>query len=227
MRLAALFSGGKDSAYALHLARQDGHEIACLITIESKNDESYMFHVPNIRLARLQAEAAGIPLIWKATEGVKELELKDLEDAIVEARDDFGIEGVVSGAIYSKYQRSRIDEMCQRLGLESISPLWKRRPKDVLEGMVDEGFEVIMSAVAADGLGGEWLGRVLDKAAIAELACLHDTCYVCTGGEGGEFETLVLDAPFFKKKLVILKDEKEFHRDSGVYRVLEARLEDK
>jgi ABC transporter with metal-binding/Fe-S-binding domain ATP-binding protein len=227
MLLATLFSGGKDSAYVMYMAMNDGHEINCLISIESENPESYMYHVPNINLTLMQAEAMGLPIIYRVTKGVKEEELKDLEVALSEAIQEYNIEGVVSGAIYSNYQRKRIDDICKKLELESLVPLWKRKPKLLLEEMVQAGFKVIISAVAAGGLGPEWLGKEIDNEVIIELSDLHNTCYVCTAGEGGEFETLVLDAPFFKKRIKIINVEKSWDGLSGQYIVKEALLEDK
>jgi ABC transporter with metal-binding/Fe-S-binding domain ATP-binding protein len=227
MLLASLFSGGKDSAYALYLAQLQGHEIKVLIAIDSENPQSYMFHVPNIHLVKLQAEAMGIPLIFRKTKGVKEEELEDLKDAISEAMMEYAITGIVSGAIYSNYQRKRIDGLASEFGITSLSPLWKRKPKEMLSEMVEKGFRVVMSAVAAGGLGPEWLGREIDQKTIEELACLHETCYVCTGGEGGEFETLVIDAPIFKKRIEIKKAEKLWDGAAGVYRILSADLVEK
>jgi ABC transporter with metal-binding/Fe-S-binding domain ATP-binding protein len=227
MQLASLFSGGKDSAYALYLAQSEGHEIKVLIAIDSENPESYMYHVPNIHLVKMQAEAVDISLIFRKTKGIKEEELGDLKDAISEAMDKYGITGVVSGAIYSNYQRKRIDNIADELGIESLSPLWKKKPKDMLSEMVESGFRVIISAVAAEGLGPEWLGREIDQRTIEELSRLHNTCYVCTAGEGGEFETLVVDAPNFKKKIEIKEAEKLWDGQSGVYKVLVAKLREK
>jgi len=217
MKLGALFSGGKDSVLAIYTAFKEGHDVEVLITVKSKNPESYMFHVPNIENAELQAEAMGLPIIVRETEGVKEEELADMELAIRDAVEQYGIEGIVSGAIYSNYQRSRVDRICEGLGVASLSPLWKRRPRDMLEEMVDAGFEVIISAVAAGGLTEEWLGRKFDAKTIDELCELHNTCYVCTGGEGGEFETMVLDGPIFRKKLVVKSAEKKWDGSAGVY----------
>lgn len=227
MKLGALFSGGKDSVLALYHAQKAGHEVDVLISVISKNPESYMFHVPNIDLTSLQAEAIGLPIIIQETEGVKEEELTDLKTAVKSAVDKYQIEGIVSGAIYSNYQRTRIDKLGADLGLESLSPLWKLRPRDMLVEMVEEGFEVVISAVAAGGLGPEWLGRTFDTQTIEELCELHNTCYVCTGGEGGEFETMVLDAPFFTQKLAIEESNKTWDGSSGVFHVNKAKLVDK
>jgi ABC transporter with metal-binding/Fe-S-binding domain ATP-binding protein len=227
MRLASLLSGGKDSVYAMYLAMEEGHEIAVLVTIASKNPESYMFHVPNIHLTKLQAEAMGIPLIFRKTEGVKEEELEDLKIALKEASEEHRIEGIVSGAIFSNYQRSRIDDMAEELGLESLSPLWKMKPKNLLSDMVEKEFTIIITAVAAEGLGPEWLGVEIDKKVIKELADLHNICYVCTAGEGGEFETLVLDAPVFNKTIDIIEAQKKWDGQSGVYSIRNAALREK
>jgi predicted ATP pyrophosphatase (TIGR00289 family) len=140
---------------------------------------------------------------------------------------EYEINGIVSGAIYSNYQRKRIDNMAADLEIDSLSPLWKRKPKDMLSEMVKNGFRIVLSAVAAEGLGPEWLGRVIDQDTVKELSDLHNTCYVCTAGEGGEFETLVVDAPFFRKKVHIIKAEKVWDGQAGVYKVLSAELKEK
>jgi len=227
MRLGALFSGGKDSVFAMYKTLNDAHEIRCLITVKSENPESYMYHVPNIDLTDLQAEAMGIPLIVHKTRGVKEEELMELESGIQEAKKRFEITGIVSGAIYSNYQRKRIDNICSKLGLKSLVPLWKLKPKDMLLEMVEAGFSIIMSAVAAGGLGPEWLGRMINRETIDELTKLHNTCYVCTGGEGGEFETLVLDCPLFNKRLKILESESLWDGQAGIYNIKKAVLMNK
>ncbi len=204
MRLAALVSGGKDGLYAAYLTSKSGEsELSVMVAIKSLNPESYMYHVPNIDLVKLQAETMQTPLIFRETFGVKEDELSDLKAALAEAKSTYGVEGVVSGAIYSNYQKTRIEGICAELGLKSLSPLWKRNPGELWNEMFDAGFEVLISAVAADGLTEDWLGRIVDRDAFEELCDLHGTCYVCTGGEGGEFETFVTYCPLFKEKITI------------------------
>lgn len=227
MRLAILFSGGKDSVQCVEWAMNNGHEPAVLVTVRSLNPESYMYHVPNVEWTRLQAEAMGIPQIMVDTEGVKEEELRELENALSRAIDEYRVTGALSGAIFSKYQGSRVDVVCERLGLDSIAPLWRRTPREMLYGAVERGYAILMSAVAAGGLGQEWLGRTLDKGTVDELCHLHETCYVCTGGEGGEFETFVLDAPFFKKRIVVDSGEADWDGHAGLYRIREASLVEK
>jgi len=207
MRFAALVSGGKDSLYATYLASKR-HELRVIVAIKSLNPESYMYHVPNIDLVKLQAQTMGIPLIFKESKGKKEEELIDLKVALAEAKEKYGVEGVVSGAIFSNYQKTRIDGICNELGLKSLAPLWKRNPKELWNEMFKAGFEVIISAVAAYGLTEEWLGRYVDREAFNMLCDLHGTCYVCTAGEGGEFETFVINCPLFKERIIIEKSKK-------------------
>ena len=227
MRLASLFSGGKDSVFSMYKVINQGHELVCLVTIISKNPESYMYHVPNIELTKLQAEALELPMIARTSAGVKEDELADLELAIQEAIEQYKIEGIVSGAIYSNYQRRRIENICDKLGLESMVPLWKLKPKEMLLDMVGSGFKIIMSAVAAGGLEAEWLGREITMKRIEELSKLHETCYVCTGGEGGEFETFVLDCPLFKKQIQVIDAEPHWDGQAGWYEIKRGALIEK
>ncbi len=227
MKLAALISGGKDSIFAMYEAIKKGNEIEVIIAIKSENPESYMFHIPNIELVKLQAQAMKIPLIFKTTKGEKEKELEDLKAAFKEAKEEYEIEGIISGALFSKYQKERIDRLCAELDLESLAPLWKRKPKDMWQEMLKFGFRIIFSGVAAYGLDESWLGKEINQETFERLLNLHNICYVCTGGEGGEFETFVLDCPLFKKKIAIDKAEKKWMGDSGFYEVTKAHLEDK
>jgi len=112
MKVAVLFSGGKDSVYAAYLARRAGDELACAIVIKSENPDSYMFHTPSVDKAEKQVALVGIPLLVHGTKGDEGGELKDLADAIRIAKEKYGVEGVVSGALHSEYQASRIGKIC-------------------------------------------------------------------------------------------------------------------
>lgn len=223
MRLGVLFSGGKDSTLALHFAVEK-EEVACLITVVSKNKESYMFHTPNINATVLQAEALGLPLVWVATEGQKEEELHDLERAISEAKTNFQIDGVVTGAVESVYQASRIQRICNRLDLWCFNPLWKHDQKVLLETLVEKNYEVIISGVFAYPLDEKWLGKQINAQVIARLVELQGQYGISPSGEGGEIETTVLDAPLFKKRLEIVHSSVEAKGNSGVYIIKQAGL---
>jgi ABC transporter with metal-binding/Fe-S-binding domain ATP-binding protein len=223
MQLGVLFSGGKDSTLALHLAAEK-EEVVCLITILSKNKESFMFHTPNIDITALQAEALGLPQITKTTEGEKEKELSDLEDAIAEAARKFQIEGIVTGAVESAYQAERVQRICNRLGLWCFNPLWKHDQKALLEELLKKQFKVIISGVFAYPLDEKWLGKQIDTQLIDRLADLQQKYGLSPSGEGGEIETTVLDAPLFKKKIDVLDYSIEAKGNSGVFRIKQARL---
>ena len=223
MKLGVLFSGGKDSTLALHLATEK-EQVACLITLLSKNPESYMFHTPNINLTGLQAEAMGLPLVAEATEGKKEEELRDLENAISKAIHDFRIEGVVTGAVESVYQASRVQRICHRLGVWCLNPLWKKNQKALLEELLEKHFRIVISGVFAYPLDEKWLGKELDVEIIRQLMALQQKYGISPSGEGGEIETTVLDAPLFRKRMEIVEYEVNARGNSGVFRIKQARL---
>ena len=223
MRLGVLFSGGKDSTLALHLAAEKD-EVVCLITLVSKNKESYMFHTPNIDVTGLQAEALGLPLVSVITEGKKEEELADLEKAIVEAKSKFGIEGIVTGAVESVYQSTRIQRICDKLKHQCYNPLWKHDQKDLLESLIKKKFKVIISGIFAYPLDETWLGKQIDPEVIARLVELQAKYGISPSGEGGEIETTVLDAPMFKQKLEITDATVDAKGNSGVYIIKQMHL---
>jgi ABC transporter with metal-binding/Fe-S-binding domain ATP-binding protein len=203
MKLATLFSGGKDSVYASYLAKKQGHEIVCLITIHSKNKESYMFHTPNIKKTKHQAEAMNLPLIIHKTEGKKEEELKDLENAIKKAIKKYKIEGITTGALHSEYQASRIQNICDKLKIKCINPLWHKEEISYLNELLKNKFKIIIIGVFAYPLDKSWLGRKIDKKFIEDVKKLKEKYKIHAAGEGGEFETFVLNCPLFKKELKI------------------------
>ena len=226
MNSAVLFSGGKDSVMALNYAINNGDDVKYLLSIKSENDESYMFHVPNIHLTDLISQAVGIPIIEVKTSGVKEEELLDLKEGFKELKD-LGIEAIYTGALFSTYQKSRIEKLADEIGIEAISPYWHRDPKEYMELVIDSGFKVIISGVFAEGLDESWLGRLIDEDALRELEKISEKTYLHLAFEGGEAETLVIDGPIFKKRIEIIEADVDWHRDSGTYNVIDAKLVDK
>ncbi len=226
MRVAVLFSGGKDSTMAVYKAMKEGNKVEYLFSMVSENPHSYMYHVPNIHLTELLAQAMDIPLIKGSTQGEKEKELNDLRNALIELKNR-GVEAIYSGALASVYQKSRIDDMCQDLGLESVAPLWHVDPEEYMRQLIDLGFEIILTGVAAEGLDESWLGRKVDEDSLNELLVLNNKYGMHVAFEGGEAETLVLDCPIFKKRVKIVEAEKVWAMDSGFLSIKEAVLEDK
>jgi len=207
MKLGVLFSGGKDSTMAAYLAKKNGYEISCLISVFSENKESYMFHIPSISKTKQQAKAMEIPIIIQRTKGEKESELKDLEKAIKRAKNDFSIQGVITGAVESVYQSSRIQKICDKLELECFNPLWQKPQFKILEDLLKNKFKVILTGVYAYPLTKRWLGRKIDREFIREMKRLNKKYKISPAGEGGEFETFVLDCRLFKKPLKVMNSK--------------------
>lgn len=224
MDVAVLFSGGKDSTMAVYAALEAKEDVKYLLSIKSKNDESYMFHVPNIHITDLLSQALEIPIMSVETEGIKEEELEDLKAAFIDLKN-LGIEAVYTGALYSVYQKSRIEKLGEEVGLKIISPYWHVDELQYMRKIVSLGFEIIICGVAAWGLDESWLGRVIDDEVIDELVELNEKYGVDIAFEGGEAETLAIDGPIFKKKIKILKYKKEWHLDSGVFIIEDAVID--
>ena len=216
MRLLSLFSGGKDSLYAAYLAIKEGHEVVLLLSLEPEREDSYMFHVPNISFTSSQAEAMGIPLIRKKVKGEKEKEVSELEGIISELVKNTEIEGIVTGVIESNYQRERIQKIADHNGLLHLTPLWKTDSKKYMESLIDEGFKVVIVSTSALGLDEAYLGKVIDTDILEKLVIQNKKYGVHIAGEGGEYETFVIDAPTFKKKLIIEKSKKIIENLNGV-----------
>lgn len=219
MKLGCLFSGGKDSNYAL-LKASKKKKIVCLISLISKNKESYMFQSEGNNFIKYQAEALKIPLIEIKTKGEKETELKDLKKAIKLAIKKYGIEGVISGAIKSNYQSLRIQNICNELNIFSINPLWQTNEKEYLNKLLETKFEIKIIQIASYPFTKEILGKTIDDKLKNELITICEKYKISCVGEGGEFETFVLNSPLFKKKLEIISSEKMMESEnSGIFRI--------
>jgi len=223
MRVAALVTGGKDSVLALYRAQKMGHDVEVLAAMIPKRDDSYMFHFPNIHLTELLSRAVEIPLVKAETSGIKEKELEDLKKLLA----SLDVDGVVSGAVSSSYQKERIERICQELDLKSVAPLWHEDPLDLMREIIDLKFKVIIIGVYAYGFDQSWLGKEINSATLDSLVELHDKYQISLVGEGGEYESLVLDAPIFKKRIEIVKAETNYANNSGVFVIKEAKLVNK
>ncbi|MDD1743682.1 MAG: diphthine--ammonia ligase [Methanomassiliicoccales archaeon] len=220
MHLCALFSGGKDSTYAMYLMEQQGHRVDTLVSVIPAERDSWLFHTPNLNLLPLQAMAMQKRLLRAPSQGSEQGDLEALRQAL----SGLDVDGVVSGAIASDYQWDRINGVCETLGLRLFSPLWRKEQGMLLRDMIDAGVEATVVAVSAEGLGSEWLGRTLDVEAVAQLQQLAASKGVNPSGEGGEYETLVIDSPMHDSCLEIVEAEKEIFRDGGRLTVKRARL---
>jgi ABC transporter with metal-binding/Fe-S-binding domain ATP-binding protein len=233
----SLFSGGKDSSWALYRALEAGLPVERLLTVHPEG-ESFMYHVPATELASLAAESIGIPLVdvhpadfeARAPDGEDsaargDRELEPLEGALTHlSRELGGMGGLTAGAVESEYQTSRIRGMADRLGCDLFAPLWGEDPRALIDAMLEAGFEIAILQVAAGGLDESWLGRTLDAGAVAELETLNERYGVHILGEGGEFETFVTDGPHMSRS-VRLEYERVWEGDRGHLDVTDAWLE--
>ncbi|MFH1789159.1 MAG: diphthine--ammonia ligase [Candidatus Altiarchaeota archaeon] len=220
MKVAVLFSGGKDSTYALYWVVNQGWSVEALVSLKPGRDDSYMFHKPCIEFTGLQAEAMGLPIVEACVSGEKEVEVEELEGVL----SGLGVDGIVSGAVASEYQRTRIDRVCEKLGFKSFAPLWHKRPHQLMRDIFSAGFQVMVVGVAAQGLGEDWLGRILGLDDLETLGKLSEEYGVSVCGEGGEFETLVLDGPLFKRKIIVKDFRRDWSGQAGSLVILEAGL---
>ncbi|HRU81637.1 MAG TPA: diphthine--ammonia ligase [Candidatus Methanomethylicus sp.] len=227
MKTGVLFSGGKDSNLAVCRLLNAGHEVAVLISAIPKRDDSWMFHVPNIERAGLQAESMGYP--WERVEvsGVMDAELAEFERGLLRISERWGLEAIGTGAIASRYQRDRVEGMCRRLGLECISPLWAQNEEGLLKEMLALGFDVIFTSVSAEGLTKDWLGSRLYGQRISSLLKLNSKYRINISGEGGEYETFVCDSPLFKKRIKIISASLSWRHNSGTLSIDNVELVDK
>ena len=226
MRSAILFSGGKDSTMALNYALKQGDDVKYLISIKSKNNESYMFHIPNINLTELISQAVNIPLISQNTNGIKEKELKDLENILKKLKNE-GIEAIYTGALFSQYQKTRIEKITKKLNLKCINPYWHTPPEQYMNEIINSGFDVIICGVSAYGLDKKWLGQHINKETYPQLKKTCEKYQIHLAFEGGEAETFVLDGPIFKKRIKIIEAETKWNIDNGTYNIKKAILESK
>jgi len=225
MKVVSLFSGGKDSAFALWCAQMQGWEIQALITVIPKSPESWMFHYPAVEWTNLQSDTMGIPHVRVNSEGKKECELEDLKTSLEELMGNTEVDGLISGALCSEYQKSRLDYLCEDLGLKSFAPLWLKNQEQLVREELDAGFEIIITACNAMGLDAKWLGKKLDTSDLQRLIQLKDKYGLNVAFEGGEAETFVLWAPMFKRRLKIITATRNWRGDSGSLNIAEMAFE--
>jgi len=224
MKLGILFSGGKDSYLSMQMAAEN-HQISCLLTINSLNQDSWMFHTPAIKWTKLQSESLGIPQIIQKTKGIQDEELEDLSKLINNAKKKYSIQGIVTGALASTYQSTRIQKICNGLGLWCFNPLWQLSQEKLLKKLQDFQITSIITGVAAEPFDESWLGQELDSSTINELLSYSKKYRINPAGEGGEFESLVINAPMFEKKIKILSSKILYSNFSGRLEIEEAKLE--
>ena len=224
-----------------------GWDVECIVSVGIQSEDSMMFQTNGVSLAALQSTAMKVPWLPVVSEGEEELEISDLEQALSGNTDSercfkkmwqedwlrpeelvlhegtLVVDALVVGALRSDYQKTRIDRMCERLGIISFCPLWHHDSYLHMQSLIEHGFEVMFVSVSADGLNEEWLGRMLDEGSLRELKRLSEEHRFNIDGEGGEFETIVLSSPCMDRQIECVT-ESLWEGTRGSISIREARL---
>jgi len=225
MKLACLFSGGKDSTYSIHLAKKQGHEVVCLLSIFPKSEESHLLHYSNLMWTKLQSESMKIPQLTaiSSSDDTND-ELIVIENLLQHAKDQFQIDGLLHGGIQSKFQKEKFETLCLKLNLIPVSPLWGIEPKKYMNNLLDSDFNFMMITVSSDGLDEKWLGKLILKSDIEILNNLSSKFGFNLNFEGGESETFVIDCPLFSNPIKINKFIKNWDGYRGRFEIVDAEL---
>lgn len=226
MNLAGLFSGGKDSTFAIYKEKQKGNNIVCIVTVFPKSDESSFLHYPNLHVTKLQARSMNIPQLFVQTNSDDvETEMQEIQKLLTQAKKDFKIEGLVHGGILSKFQKDKFENICSKLNLKVFSPLWQIDQKEYLKNLIESKFRFIITSVSSAGLDESWLGKEITKDDVEKLDKLATKHGFNLSFEGGEAETLVLDCPLFSSPVKIINSKKIWDGYRGRFEITEAILE--
>lgn len=226
MKLGALFSGGKDSTFAIYRAKSEGHDISCLVTVFPKSEESHLLHHPNIGLTVLQARAMNIPQITVGLDSDDtRIEVDNLKKSLKTAKEQFGIEGVVHGGIRSAFQKNHFETICRSLNLDVIAPLWNVNESSYLHDLIQSGFQFIVTSVTSQGLDNSWLGKVITMPDVEKLISMSSKFGFNASFEGGEAETFVISCPLFSGHIKIVKSNEMWDGYRGRFEITEAVLE--
>ena len=225
MNLASLFSGGKDSTFAIYKVQNQGHDVVCLLSVFPKSDESHLLHHPNMQWTKLQSESMKIPQlsISSGSDDVN-VELSALETLMQKAKKQFGIEGVVHGGIQSNFQKDKFETLCSKLNLIPFTPLWGTDSQQYMNDLLDSNFDFIMTTVSSGGLDDSWLGKLISKSDIDVLNQLSKKFGFNLNFEGGEAETFVIDCPLFTDSIKIIQSKKNWDGYRGRFEIVDAKL---
>lgn len=211
---------------------QDGHEIVALANLfptDGREElDSYMYQSVGHDAIESLAKCFDLPLFRRPIRGTPKNieyayvpteadEVEDLFLLLQEIKQKFPeAEGVSSGAIYSSYQKNRVEEVCARLGMRSVAYLWGREQTALLDEMIASGLQAVLIKTAVVGLGPKDLGKSLAEMR-DKLFALKEQFQVNVCGEGGEFESLTLDCPLFRKHRLEIEDAEVItHRDDDL-----------
>jgi uncharacterized protein (TIGR00290 family) len=189
-----LWTGGKDSALALHEARLAGFHVGLLATFAPPGAR---FRAHPLPFMQRQALAMGIPhRVFPIREPVRE----GYVAALRQLAESEHVQAVVTGDIAEVDGKPNWIRECSRgLELEVLTPLWQRDREELLEVLLGLGFRAVVSCVKVPWLTADWVGRELDRAGVESLRRVRAENGLDLCGENGEYHTLVRDGPPFER----------------------------
>ena len=191
---ALMWSGGKDSALALHRARLQGRHVSRLINFYESTTGRVRFHATRVQMLESQAAAASIELRAIATTWPEMEERLRGELAALRAA---GFTGVVFGDIHLADVRAWYEERVVAAGLEHVEPLWGEAPGRLVREFVETGGRAVVTCVDTTRLDRSWLGRLIDARFADEITSIGvDPC-----GENGEYHSFVFESPEFSRSV--------------------------
>ena len=206
MKVAILYSGGKDSTMALHHALKHEWEIKALIAVKPKDTSAYLYHYATVELTKLSSQALNIPVVYLETDKIgPEEEAKELEKVLQEIEVDALLLG---GIGLQQTQIRSVENVAKKYNIKVLVPHKDMNHYELIKQSLKAGFDIKITQVAAEGLGPEWLGRKLDFQSLEELKKLSDKYGFHIGGEGGSYDSFVCDGPIFNKKIEFKDSEK-------------------
>ena len=217
MRVIGLISGGKDSTYSMYLCAQSGHQLVGLANLmpeSAQEEDSYMYQTVGHEFIDLYAEAMDLPLFRRTIAGKPLItqmeynkhsddEVEDLFELLSHIKTKISFEGISVGAILSNYQKVRVEDVCKRLNIEMLAPIWGLEQTSLLKNMIESDINAILVKVAVLGLEPKHLAKSIGEM-LPILEELNTKYGINVCGEGGEYETITLDCPLFKKKIILL-----------------------
>ena len=221
MKALALVSGGKDSILALHMAVDRSVRLEGLLTILPEDPESMLYHTPNVEHVARIAESLGTR--WISIDAPKDAE----EVALTKVLSSLDIKMLITGGIKSQYQRDKFDNICHALTISLYSPLWGLEPSVIYDMINKFKLDPIIVSVASLGLGKEWLGQHLNPQNVSKLLALSKKYQFDPTGEGGDFETFVLNGLLYRKQLVVESARVKWHGDRGTLALDKVTLKEK
>ncbi len=224
MRILCLFSGGKDSSYALHRMLMSGFDVVALLTIRSRNPDSWLYQVPGMEISHLFQRLTGIPVeIFDSPEDPEDEE-RELSRILGVLRSKYNLDAVCSGAFLSDYQRMRFTNAAYENGLISYTPLWRKDGRRYMEELAQQGFSYILLSYASAGFTPNLLGKEVDGPLLEKLLAISDRWGSHPAFEGGEAETLVIKAPLYKGSLEISGGVEQEGEYNARFIIEEARI---